>query len=158
MPAAVLAERVGADPLAIDRFLAAGAELGLLVRDGERFRNSEASARYLVRDTPTYLGDALERYDRLTHSDAWADFEHRLLAWRAGGTQARVSREGAAIGAERDGEHRLALLTGEALANTLDLAGRSSLLDLGGGTGATSIALCRRHPSLRAIVVELPDV
>src|SRR5947207_1941111 len=41
---------------------------------------------------------------------------------------------------------------------TLDLSTHRQLLDLGGGTGAMSIALCRSFPALRAIVLDLPPV
>lgn len=46
----------------------------------------------------------------------------------------------------------------EALNNQLNLTGRQKLLDIGGGSGSYSIALCKRHPGLTALVVDLPDV
>src|SRR5205085_11884416 len=68
------------------------------------------------------------------------------------------STEIAPIGAEVLGQHRLSLLTGEALGHALDLSAHRRLLDLGGGTGAMSIALCRRFPALAAIVFERPAI
>ncbi|MEO6090944.1 MAG: class I SAM-dependent methyltransferase [Umezawaea sp.] len=35
--------------------------------------------------------------------------------------------------------------------------GATDLLDIGGSHGAYSVAVCRRHPSLRAVVFDLPD-
>ena len=59
-------------------------------------------------------------------------------------------------GPELDGQHRLALLAGEALGRAMDWSACRRLLDCGGGTGAMSIALCRRYPELEAIVLERP--
>jgi SAM-dependent methyltransferase len=56
--------------------------------------------------------------------------------------------------AMRDGARRFA--TG--VAEELPLKGRRLLLDLGGGPGAYAAAFLRRHPRLRVLVVDLPDV
>lgn len=44
------------------------------------------------------------------------------------------------------------------IADALDLNGINSLLDVGGGSGVVSFALLRRHPELRALVVDIPNV
>jgi SAM-dependent methyltransferase len=44
------------------------------------------------------------------------------------------------------------------IAAALDLTGVERLMDLGGGSGAVSFALLRRHPTLRAVVVDIPNV
>ena len=43
-------------------------------------------------------------------------------------------------------------------AGLVDLAGCRTLLDVGGGSGAFSIALCRRHPELSATILDFPSV
>jgi len=149
---------VGADLVAAERFLDTCVALGLLVRDGSSFRNAPDSQRFLVRGTPAFLGDALTRYDRVSQSTAWTEFAQRLRSWRAGSTESPISLEGAPRDAEFDGQHRLSLLAGEALARVLDLSAKRRLADLGGGTGAMSIALCERHPDLKAIVVESAEM
>ena len=153
-----IAERLDADPLATDRFLRTCLLLGLLVREQNLFRNAPDAEHFLVRGTPAYLGDALGRYDRVSRSAAWSGFARRLTAWRSGGHSERFSKESVAVGAEEDGEHRLALLAGEGLGRALDLSATQCLLDLGGGTAAMAIALCRRFAALRAIVLELPPI
>jgi SAM-dependent methyltransferase len=45
-----------------------------------------------------------------------------------------------------------------ALAQQLDLAGTSSIMDIGGGSGIISMALVERWPALRATVVDIPSV
>lgn len=44
------------------------------------------------------------------------------------------------------------------LARNYDLTGVTRLLDVGGGSGAFSIALCQRNPELRATVLDFPNV
>ncbi|HYM79864.1 MAG TPA: methyltransferase [Candidatus Limnocylindria bacterium] len=153
-----IAKKLGADLLAIDRMLNAGVALGLLVREGDGFRNALDAQHFLVRGTETYLGDAFSRYDRVSSLAEWAEFAQRLRSWRAGTTKDRISMVAAPVGEEIEGQHRLSLLAGEALARALELSRHRRLLDLGGGTGAMSIALCRRFPALHSVVLELPAI
>jgi SAM-dependent methyltransferase len=46
---------------------------------------------------------------------------------------------------------------GQWIARQLDLADRKLLLDVGGGPGTYSVALCQRFPKLRAVVWDLPQ-
>lgn len=46
----------------------------------------------------------------------------------------------------------------EALVSHTDLSEAKNLLDLGCGSGAYSIALCRKNPHLQGVVVDLPEV
>jgi cyclopropane fatty-acyl-phospholipid synthase-like methyltransferase len=57
-----------------------------------------------------------------------------------------------------EGLHPDALDAGGELALWPEWAGCRALLDVGGGSGGVSIALCRAHPQLRAAVTELPAV
>jgi precorrin-6B methylase 2 len=50
------------------------------------------------------------------------------------------------------------LLEGEALASAYDFSSHRELLDVGGGTGAMSVAILRRYPHLRATVFDRPPV
>ena len=157
-PLGDIATELGADRLAAGRFLNTCVALGLLVRDGNLYGNTPDSQRFLVRGTPTYLGDLFGRHDRTSSSETWAQFAERLCAWRVAATNESMSTEGIPVGAEVIGQHRLSLLAGEALGRAVDLSTSRRLLDLGGGTGAMSIALCGRFPALHAIVLDLPPM
>ena len=55
------------------------------------------------------------------------------------------------------GQYQIARLSSDDVAKAVALdAGASSLLDVAGGHGEFSMALCRRHPDLRATIVDLP--
>ncbi|TWU10076.1 Demethylspheroidene O-methyltransferase [Novipirellula galeiformis] len=69
-----------------------------------------------------------------------------------------------AMDAEASARHFTLALAGRAknvapaLADALPLCGPQTLLDLGGGTGIYSFALLQKHPQLRAVVFDRPDV
>jgi SAM-dependent methyltransferase len=55
------------------------------------------------------------------------------------------------------GQYQLARLSSAPVAKAVGLPGEpTSLLDVAGGHGEYSMALCRRHPGLRARIVDLP--
>ncbi len=55
------------------------------------------------------------------------------------------------------GQYQLARLSSDHVAKVVGLAqGATSLLDVAGGHGEFSMALCRRHPKLRSTIVDLP--
>ena len=155
-PRDAVAQRVGADPIAIGALLEAAVALGVLVERDGGYGNSQDADRYLRRDAPHYLGDLLLRHDRVARSPAWREFPERLRGWRAG--DARFAPESVPGAAQRDGELALALLAGDALADDFDVSRFRHLLDLGGGTGGIAIALCGRHPDLRATIVERQEL
>ncbi len=153
---AQLAPLLGTDPIATDRFLNACVAIGLLECERGKFRNTPDVERFLVRGTPTYLGQAFRRYDRDSYP-AWQGLTERLRSWSSGVTPLASPPSGDEAAAAL-AQHELVLLTGEALAETIDLSHQRRLLDLGGGTGAMSIALCRRYLELEAIVYEMPAI
>jgi 2-hydroxy-4-(methylsulfanyl)butanoate S-methyltransferase len=56
------------------------------------------------------------------------------------------------------GQHAGSLGPAVVLARILDLKDARRLLDVGGGSGAFSITLCRRFPELRATILDFPAV
>jgi 2-hydroxy-4-(methylsulfanyl)butanoate S-methyltransferase len=141
--------------------LAALTALGLVARDGATYRNSPASERYLVRGAPAYFGDyyrfQIDRqiYPALLRLDAGlaGDTAHLAYDSYAGLTGDPVEAD-AFTRAQHAGSMGPALM----LAKALDLGGATRLLDVGGGSGAFSIALCRQHRDLRATVLDFPNV
>ncbi|MBS1797642.1 MAG: methyltransferase domain-containing protein [Acidobacteria bacterium] len=154
--AADLAATVRIHPLAMRRFLDACVTLGLLDKAGGFYSNSPISAEYLIKDKTFYLGGQLRRY-RTRSFPQWEDLTEKLRAWDYGDDK-QENPESDDQGAEAMREqHNLALLHGCALARSFDFGRYRRILDLGGGTGATSIALCQSYPQLRSVVYDLPE-
>jgi SAM-dependent methyltransferase len=152
---ATLAAELGLHPLAADRFLNACAALGLLERHAGRFRNSALASHYLVAGRERSMIGALRRYDRASYP-AWIGLVERLKSWEPGARDPVPMPEDQGRESLR-AQHGLAVRTGEALAASFPFERHQRLLDLGGGTGAMSIALCRAHPHLRAVVLDQPE-
>jgi 2-hydroxy-4-(methylsulfanyl)butanoate S-methyltransferase len=135
------------------------AGVGLVVAGPDGYTNAPAAQRYLVRGAPGDLGDyfrlqvAQQVYPALLHLDAGlAGTGVAFDAWSgllADPGEARVFTEA---------QHAGSLGPARRLAGRLALAGPCSVLDVGGGSGAFSYALCARDPGVRATVLDLPAV
>lgn len=151
-----VAELVGINPLATERFLNACVAVGLLEKDHDFYANTEFTEKFLTRKSEYYLGGQMRRYQKRSYPQ-WADLTEHLRDWNYGETVEQTPEtddQGAEAMAE---QHNLALLHGAALAEIFDFSGYRNLLDLGGGTGAMSIALCEKLPHLSATVFDLPE-
>ena len=142
--------------------LATLASVGLVERVANGgWSNAPAAARYLVPGEPAYFGDyyrfQIDRqlYPNMLALDAGLAGDEAGLAHSSmGGMLADPAEAEAFSRAQHAGSLGPALL----LAKTIDLTGAKTLLDVAGGTGAYSITLCRRHPALRASVLDFPSV
>lgn len=153
---AEIAEAKSIHPLAMERFLNACVTVGLLNRKDGFYTNTEIAESFLVRNKNFYLGGQIDRH-RERSSQVWSDLTAHLKEWQYGDDKKSVP-EAEDQGAEAMAEqHNLALLHGYALAKAFDFSNYKTLLDLGGGTGATSIALCKNYPHLETIVLDLPE-
>lgn len=137
------------------------AALGLLVHDGGSFRNSPEAEEYLVHGKPYYFGDYVNMLSKYAYS-GWMRITDAVRSNSpskvVGGEQQEIFDSGTRPRLFWDGLHPLSALTGRALAAAVDFSGTASLLDVGGGSGAFAIELCRRYPHMRATVFDLPFV
>lgn len=136
--------------------------VGLLARDGDLIANGPASEQYLVRDGADYFGDYLrfqidrQMYPFMEHLDQvlvgetdGVDFAS-YADWMADKGQAEMFSRS---------QHSGSLGPGAVLAKRLALSDdATSLLDVGGGSGAFSIMFCKRFPNLHATVLDFPNV
>jgi len=140
----------------LEILLTACVGLGLLVKRADTYANAPASQNYLVRSAPSYFGDYYRfQIDR----QIYPAFEHLPQALR--GRRAEFYRlmddPQEALSFSR-GQHAGSLGPAIVLARTVDLTGARHLLDVGGGSGAFSITLCRRFPELHATILDFPSV
>lgn len=156
-----LVEKAGVAPNRPRTMLAALTAVGLVVRDGDAYRNAPASERYLVRSAPAYFGDhyrfQIDRqiYPALLHLDAGLAGDTAHLAFDS---LAGLTGDPAGADAFTRGQHAGSMGAALMLAKKLDLGAAGSLPDVGGGSGAFSIAMCQRAPALRAVVLDFPNV
>jgi SAM-dependent methyltransferase len=148
-----LAGRLGLNQLGAETLLTALQTLGYVERRGERFHTTGVAERLLVSSSPDSIG---------TFAGAQADLHWEILAMLP-----EAVRDGAAYAMHeerRDPRRWEAYIRGlfeisrhehDANAELIPVDGPDRLVDVAGGHGGFSMAMCRRHPSLRATVVDL---
>ncbi|MGC9370945.1 MAG: methyltransferase [Paracoccaceae bacterium] len=161
LTAAELAGRCALDGERAETLLTALAGLGLVSAEDGRFANSPAAEAFLVKGAKYDFGDYLrlqvgqQMYGLLDQIEA--ALENRLpeeatasyADWFSDPEEARLysaSQHAGSLGPARQ------------LAKQIDLSGARHLLDVGGGTGAFAITLCRAFPELTATIVDFPNV
>jgi len=159
-----LAKATRAEERGLSTLLTALVSVGLLEPVGETgdgFRNAPASQAMLVSGPEGSFADyCRNQIDRqmypFLHNIAdvlrgrrdtvpFEDYE----AWFGDAAEASLYSES---------QHEASLPAAALLAAVTDLSGCRRLLDVGGGSGAFSITLCRRYPELSATVLDFPNV
>ncbi len=150
-----VASALKTDPRATDRLMNALVAMGLLAKHDGRFTNDPFAARYLVRDKPGYMSG-------LMHSvHLWETWSTLTAALRAG--HGVASRE---AGEDRRGwreafiaaMHWRGAQQAPDVVRLIDLSRVTSLLDVGGGSGAFAMAFVRAKLEIHATVFDLPDI
>ncbi|MFJ2648005.1 methyltransferase [Streptomyces sp. NPDC087420] len=157
-----LAAALGIEDRPADLLLTACTALGLLEKNGDTYRNAPLAEQFLVEGGECYFGGVVRFNDRAY--PAWHDLgaavrSNRPLTWDPD-TQSTLFSSGDPAFTEAfwNGMHSLSAATARVLAQTYDFGPHQRLLDVGGGSGAFVIELCRRHPHLTATLYDLPHV
>jgi 3-hydroxy-5-methyl-1-naphthoate 3-O-methyltransferase len=131
--------------------------VGLLDKDtGGQYANSALASAYLHSGSEYSLRNYV-----LDERWCWAAWGRLEDALRSGSQQLPPDDEGYHAFPEDyflDFLHGHSLAMGERLAEAVDLSEARRAMDVGGGSGAVSIALCRRFPDLSAVIVDQPPV
>lgn len=152
-----LARETAIAPGRLGKLLTVCVSLGLAEKqDGDRYANAPASQSYLVRSAPAYFGDyyrfQIDRqiYPLFEHLDAALHGERKELY--------RLMEDPTEAEYFSRAQHSGSLGPAHIAAKLVDLGGCRRLLDVGGGTGAFSIALCRRYRELMVTILDFPNV
>jgi SAM-dependent methyltransferase len=149
---AQVAEELGLDPLAAGKVVRALHALAIVEADGDSYRVIESLARHLV-------PGADDITPMLMHSHSmYESWGANLEPWLRGEpweTRPRDDDQVAAFGAAMQA---IGSYVAKQVAELLDLSGARAMLDVGGGFGQYSRALCRVNPGLRAKVLDIPPV
>ncbi|MCU0303674.1 MAG: hypothetical protein MUC56_06425 [Thermoanaerobaculales bacterium] len=147
-----LAAVLGLDPLATGKVVRALCAQGLAAAVGERYRLTAGLEPYFGRD-----GAGFRAFLDHSHTmyEAWGA---NLEPWLRGEgwasperTPERTRRFGAAMRA-------MGSQIARRVASALDLEGVQTMLDVGGGWGQYSRAICEAAPGVRATVLDIPQV
>jgi 3-hydroxy-5-methyl-1-naphthoate 3-O-methyltransferase len=146
-----------------EMLLTACASLGLLDKRDGRYRNAPLAEKYLVPGGPDYFGGFVAFNDKRLYGTYGQLIEavrsNRPVGWNPDEQRSFFDSADTMITRNfYDAMHSLSTATGQALAQVADIRARSRLLDVGGGSGAIPIELCRARPGLEATVFDLPHV
>jgi hypothetical protein len=161
--AAELAVTLGTAERPAEMLLTGCAALGLLRKTAGRYRNAPLAEQFLVRGRPYYFGGAVAMLDQRLYA-GWARLaeavrRNRPTTWDPDRQASLFDGADAAMLAHFwEAMHSISTSTAAALAKAVDFRRFTRLLDVGGGSGAFDIELCRRYRRLRATVYELPHV
>ncbi|HEY0513681.1 MAG TPA: class I SAM-dependent methyltransferase [Thermoanaerobaculia bacterium] len=149
-----IAARCGAQPRSMAKLLNAIAGCEYLRYDSGRYALAPVARRWLLKDDPRSLQDkmlmqffewdSLERLGDFVRTGRPMDL-HATLTPDEWGLYQRGMRATAASWAPEVG--RRTPVPKEA----------RDMLDLGGSHGLLSVAICRRHPGLRSVILDLPE-
>lgn len=148
-----IAAKLGGNLRGVNTLLNALTAMGLLEKSKETFSCTRLSQTYLSRRSPSHLCHIIMHMYHLV--DSWHHLEEAVLTGRP--TRPRASIRGEE---EREaflmGMFNIAMGLAPHAVKEIDLTGRKTLLDLGGGPGTWAIHFCLANPDLRATVFDLP--
>jgi (2Fe-2S) ferredoxin/predicted O-methyltransferase YrrM len=151
-----VAARIGTDARATEMLLNALTALGLVGKRGETFASTLTASRYLAA-----LGKDDSRAAIMHTADLWSTWSRLTDAVRAGAAPPRdedESRRAAWTGAFIAAMHKNARERAGAVVRGAAIQGARTMLDVGGGSGAYSIACAGAIPTLRVDLLDTPAV
>lgn len=148
-----IALRAGTDHRCTDRLLNACVAIGVLNKVGDVFHNTEAGETCLMLDGVEYLAGLKHAANTFKN---WATLDEAV---RRGSSVVNIEWDTDEKRANFiEAMHSRARATAGELMDRLDLSSVRRVLDVGGGSGVYSMAMCRANPEISAVVLDLPTV
>jgi len=147
-----IAGRLSLDPDMCRLFCEALAGMGMLVRDGEGYRNSPMASHFFVTTSPHYQKENVRQ--SLKRASRWENLDEVLR----NGPIILPSQE--LYGSEwitAIGEGAMSGSIGsvlEYIEKRIDMGGLHSMLDVGGGHALYTIGFCSRYPNIQGTVFD----
>jgi predicted O-methyltransferase YrrM len=121
------------------------------------YSNSPNSEKFLVRSSKYFYGD----YLRLQMGQQF--YRHmqtlpQIMKTGKGPTYEKLFADPAEADTYTRAQHNGSMATAGSLNKRVDFSNARSMLDIGGGSGAFSIMICRKQPQLSARILEFPEV
>jgi SAM-dependent methyltransferase len=152
--AAEVAEHCGTDPAATEKLLFALAATDYVRYHGDRYEVTKTARKWLVGDSPECLTDKLRfqliEWEFMARSEEYVRTGKPLELHALPGGELWESYQ-------RGMRAMAGAFSTEAVRRLPVPDGARDVLDIGGSHGYYSVALCRRHEGLRAVVLDLPQ-
>jgi SAM-dependent methyltransferase len=155
LSSAVMAEKTGTDPRAMDRLLNALVSTGLLEKSNSLFSNTELAEKFMVPTSASFLGG----------------LSHQVHLWKTWNSLTEAVKKGSSVTiresiGKRDETWLKSFMAAmhsrtrqaREVANLLDLSGVHKMLDVGGGSGAFTFAFIRSSKNIKGTIFDLPAI
>ena len=153
LTAGEVAQSINGNIDGVGRLLNALTAMKLLIKTAHKFQNTDGAKEFLVKIAPGYIGHMIMHHHHLMES--WNRLDESVITGKS-------VRPGISVSSEEwresflMGMFNLAMSLAPKLVQMIDLTGKRSLLDLGGGPGTYAIHFCQHNPQLNATVYDLP--
>lgn len=128
--------------------------MGLVIKCDNHYTLPPHAATYLSKNSDSYLGHIILHHHHLM--SGWARLDESIKSGGPVRTNSSRTDDETARQSFLLGMFNLAMLNAPLVVPAIDLSGRRSLLDLGGGPGTYAIHFCLHNPELLATIYDLP--
>ncbi len=140
--------------------------MGLLVKEGDVYRNSALAEKYFIKERSIYwtrqfskeCAEAYEAYTELEKVLSTGEISHAIKRAKKKNYLEKMTEN------REEAKNFTQMLfyyhqpDAEALAEYLNLKEKQAVLDVGGGSGVMSISLLKKNPNLRACIMDIEPV
>jgi 3-hydroxy-5-methyl-1-naphthoate 3-O-methyltransferase len=147
-----IAASIQADARATEMLLNVMVSLRLMAKHADAYTNTPVAARFLAEGSPDSA-----RAAQLHTANLWRRWSKLTDAVRSG-TAVEVGRDNGWVHSFIAAMDHTARGRARAVAQAVGLNGEKRMLDLGGGSGAYSIAFVKAASGLRSDIVDMPEV
>ena len=152
-----ITERLNASERGIFGLLESCTSIGFLKKENNTYSNTDTASKYLVSSSPESLYITLSlqaaTYPMWTHlKDSVISGDPAIPPGKLLGGDPELTRTFVIA------MHQRALGVARCLVNEIDLSGRKSIADIGGGPGTYSVLLAEKYPELRSKVMDLAPI
>jgi SAM-dependent methyltransferase len=154
-PARGVAQTLGTEERATERLMNALCAMGLLEKKDGMFSNTPLSSRFLVKEKPDFMAGLMHTVNLW---DTWSTLTQAVRHGRSVVTRQINERGAEWLAALIAAMHDRARKQAQSVAALLDFSSVSRVLDVGGGSGAYSMAFVRAKEGISATVFDLPNV
>jgi len=150
-----VAKKIKADPRATNRLLNALCVTGAIKKKNGIFCNSEAAKQYLMEGKPEYQGGLMHSVNLW---DSWSNLSKSVKTGGSVKINPITERGDKWFKPFIAAMHNRAFSEAPSLVEQIDLSGVKKVLDVGGGSGAYSMAFVSAGDDICSTVFDLPNV
>ncbi len=151
-----IAEKLGTDSRATEMLLNVLVGMEVLKKGGEMFVNTATSSRFFREGSPDNMRMSLMHSVNLW--DSWSTLTECVRQGTSVRRAAGVAHDELQTKAFIAAMHRNARERASVVIRAVGLNGVSRMIDLGGGSGAYSIAFAQAKPDLKVTLLDVPEV